>query len=86
MMREPGTQWHPYCGNDGLFMEEICAVCEHDAAFRDGTGDSCEIAAAMYRNSGDPAWIIGLNGQPFCKSFKREGSGYRCPLTPDMFP
>lgn len=82
---QPGTQWQPRNSADGIFMEETCAYCEHDEAFRAGTGDSCEIAAAMYRNSGDPAWIIGLDGTPFCKSFKREDSGYRCPLTPDMF-
>lgn len=82
---QPGTQWRPSNSNDGMFMEEICGDCEHDAAFRDGTGDSCEIAAAMYRNGGGPDWVIGLDGQPFCKQFKREGAGYRCPFTLDMF-
>lgn len=84
-MLQPGEQWRPTCGNDGLYMEDICATCEHDAAYRAGTGDSCEIAAAMYRNNGDPAWLIGLDGAPFCKQFKREGTPYRCPRTPDMF-
>ena len=78
-------RWRPRNSADGMFMENICADCEHDAAFRDGTGDSCEIAAAMYRNSGDAAWVIGLDGKPFCKSFKREGAGYRCPYTLEMF-
>lgn len=84
-MVQPGEQWKPTNSADGIFMEEACACCEHDTAFRDGTGDSCEIAAAMYRDAGNPAWIIGLDGLPFCKSFKREGAAYRCPLTPDLF-
>ncbi len=82
---QPGEQWKPSNSADGMFQESICCECERDKAFRDGTGDSCEIAAAMYRNSGGPEWLIGLDGLPFCKSFKREGSAYRCPLTPDMF-
>lgn len=82
---QPGQQWAPMNSADGIFMENICCFCEHDAAFRAKTGDSCEIAAAMYRNGGNPAWIIGLDGLPFCKSYKREGAAYRCPLTPDLF-
>lgn len=82
---QPGEQWQPSNSADGVFMENICCHCEHDKAFRDGEGDSCEIAAAMYRNAGDPHWIIGLDGKPFCKSFKREDAGYRCPYTLDMF-
>lgn len=82
---QPGQQWVPMNSADGVFMEEICAYCEHDQAFRDVDGDSCEIAANMYANGSNPAWIIGLDGVPFCKKFKREGQAYRCPLTSDLF-
>lgn len=86
-MTEPqaGTQWAPSCSADGLLMEDICATCEHDKTYQRGEGDSCEIAADMYANGSHPAWLIGLEGKPFCKSFKREGAGYRCPRTIDMF-
>lgn len=85
MTLQPGTQWKPTCSADGIYMEEICCRCEHDSAFQDGTGDSCEIAASMYAIGHNPAWLIGLDGLPFCKSYRREGAGYRCPFTPDMF-
>jgi len=84
-MAQPGEMWHPRNSADGVFMENICCFCEHDQAFQAGKGDSCEIAAAMYRNSGDPAWIIGLDGTPFCRQFHREGTPFRCPSTPDLF-
>lgn len=82
---QPGEQWKPHNSSDGVFMENICCWCEHDRAFRNEEGDSCKIAANMYANGGDPAWVIGLDGKPFCKAFKREGGGYRCPNTSDLF-
>jgi hypothetical protein len=82
---DAGSQWHPSNSADGFFMEEICVRCVHDKAFREGEGDSCEIAAAMYRDQGAPEWIIGLDGMPFCKKFKREDASYRCSVTPDLF-
>lgn len=74
-MRVPGERWQPSNSGDGMFMENICCTCEHDQSFQKDEGDSCEIAAK----------IIGLDGRPFCKSFKQAGAPYRCPHTLDLF-
>lgn len=38
--------YRPSNGSEGaFFMEKWCDRCEHDRAFREGAGDSCEIIA-----------------------------------------
>ena len=85
MAENIGQQWQPTCSKDGMDMEDICCRCQNDAEYQAGTGDSCEIAAAMYRDGGNSHWLVGLDGKPFCTKFKSIEAGYRCPVTKDMF-
>ncbi len=42
--------FRPHCGSAGAdFMNAWCGRCQLDAAFRDGTGGSCRIAADTMR-------------------------------------
>lgn len=73
--REP---YQPSCGFEGAaFMARFCDQCVHDAAFRDGTGDSCTIAAnTMVYDVDDDAYPVewredGPHG-PRCTAFERE--------------
>lgn len=57
------------------FQEAFCDRCMADKAFRDGTGDSCEIIAnTMVFDVEDeryPAeWIYGADGTPTCTAFQ----------------
>ena len=57
-----------------MFMAAFCDRCERDWAFREGTGDSCPIAAdTMVFMPGDPGypseWIYGLDDEPTCTAF-----------------
>jgi hypothetical protein len=59
-----------------IFMDRFCDRCRHDTAFRDGTGDSCLIAAnavaLKVTDPGYPAeWIEDERG-PRCTAFERE--------------
>lgn len=78
-------RWKPSNSSDGIYMEEICVRCANDAAFRDGTGDSCEIAARMYREGETAEWLLTETGGVKCTAFLAEGEKQRCTATPDMF-
>lgn len=69
----------PYQPGSGLegadFMAAYCDRCQHDQAFRDGTGDSCPIAAnTMVFTPEDDAypreWIYGADDEPTCTAFR----------------
>lgn len=68
-------KYRPSNGSEGAdFMSEFCDRCQRDAAFQDGTGDSCQIAAAtMAYNIADPEypkeWIEDERG-PRCTAFE----------------
>lgn len=73
-----GEKCRPSNGTEGMiFMEHFCERCKRDAAFRDGTGDSCQIAANTMAfdvsDSEYPAeWQYGEDGQPKCTAFEPE--------------
>ena len=53
------------------FMERFCDRCQHDAAFRAGTGDSCPIAAN--------AVAYGVEDEGYPLEWREDGpSGPRC--------
>lgn len=73
--REP---YRPANGFEGAdFMAVFCNRCQHDAAFRAGTGESCPIAAnTMVYDEDDPAYPVewredGPQG-PRCTAFQAE--------------
>jgi hypothetical protein len=67
--------YRPSCGSEGAdFMAKFCDRCERDAAFQDGEGDSCPIAAAtMAYNVWEPeyphAWVEDDVLGPRCTAF-----------------
>ncbi|KKC25794.1 hypothetical protein WP12_12110 [Sphingomonas sp. SRS2] len=68
--------YRPSNGSEGRdFMNRWCGVCERDRAFREGEGDSCEIAAmTMAVSVDDPAYPRewrqdGPNG-PRCTAYE----------------
>jgi hypothetical protein len=69
--------YRPANGMEGaLFMARFCDQCARDTAFRDGTGDSCPIAAASCAfGVDDPEypkeWQHDMSG-PFCTAFQPE--------------
>jgi hypothetical protein len=70
--REP---YQPANGIEGAdFMADWCDRCQHDAAFREGTGESCAIADnAMAYDEDDPEYPVewredGPEG-PRCTAF-----------------
>lgn len=73
-----GEKYRPSNGSEGeIFMMNYCHVCKRDAEFREGTGDSCPIAADVHCYSKDdpkyPAeWQYGHDGQPTCTAFDAE--------------
>lgn len=73
-----GEKYRPSNGTEGqLFMDWFCDRCKRDAAFRDGSGDSCPIVADAFTfNVSDPKypaeWQYGTDGQPCCTAFERE--------------
>lgn len=71
--------YRPTSGTEGAgFMAVFCDRCQHDSAFRSGTGDSCPIAAnTMVFDVDDPRYPVewredGPEG-PRCTAFAREG-------------
>lgn len=68
------TPYRPSNGSEGIyFMSRFCDRCQRDAAYRDGTGDSCPIAAAtMAFKITDPdyptEWVQDDSG-PRCTAF-----------------
>jgi hypothetical protein len=70
-------RYQPANGMEGAdFMAEFCDRCTKDTAFRDGTGDSCPIAAntMVYRVTDPnypPEWIEDEQG-PRCTAFTQE--------------
>ena len=72
-MADP-VRWEPSTGSEALYMESVCATCRHDAAYREGTGDSCEIAARMYRELQAAEWICGDDGYPTCTKYSADHS------------
>ena len=76
-----GKPYRPSNGIEGRdFMSSYCDRCARDAAYRDGTGDSCPIAA---RSIGclvdDPEypteWTHTSVGEPTCTAFEAEAEG-----------
>lgn len=76
----PGAGSEPYRpanGTEGaLFMCRFCDQCARDRAFRNGTGDSCPIAAAtlVYRIDDPeypPEWRQDSSG-PYCTAFQED--------------
>jgi len=72
--------YQPSNGIEGAcFMELFCDRCTRDAAFRAGTGDSCEIVAnTMVYSVDDEAypreWIYGPDDAPTCTAFEAEAA------------
>jgi hypothetical protein len=90
------TPYRPSCAFEGMdFMDRWCAKCEQDRAFREGTGDSCLIAAnTMVYDVNDPAypreWRQDGPSGPRCTAFIPIEGGPE-PIDPgavvrDMFP
>ena len=73
----PGNRYRPSNGTEGMgFMAHFCDRCKHDAAFRDGTGDSCPIAAASLAFDQDhpkypTEWQYDASGRPTCTAFEQ---------------
>jgi len=74
--------YRPSNGTEGeFFMADWCDRCDRDRAFRDGTSDSCPIAAAtMWADVNSPdyprEWICdaeGWPGNPRCTAFVADG-------------
>lgn len=70
--------YRPTSGCEGAeFMASFCDRCQRDAAFRNGTGDSCPIIAnSMVYEVGDdgyPAELIHdpYDGYPTCTAYSR---------------
>lgn len=63
-------QWRPYSSDEAAWFQSThCDLCVRDAAYRDGTGDSCPIAAQGFGVSlglePPPEWV-DVNGDPTC--------------------
>lgn len=55
-----------------MFQDRYCDRCVRDEAFRDGSGDSCEIAAQGYGVAiglTPPVEWVAENGLPRCTAF-----------------
>ena len=69
------THYRPSNGTEGeMFRERWCEQCKRDAAFRDGSGNGCEILTnSLIRDVDDPAyppeWTYD-EGQPCCTAFE----------------
>jgi len=71
--------YRPSNGVEGeMFMERFCFRCAKDAAFQNGIGDSCPIAAAtMIYDEDDPKYPpewIEEDGYPRCTAFTLDAS------------
>jgi hypothetical protein len=59
------------------FYAAFCSRCLKDAPFRDGSGDSCPIAAQGFGVAlglePPPEWVRGDNG-PACAAFEAEAA------------
>jgi hypothetical protein len=71
--------YRPSCGSEGAdFMARFCDLCSRDAAYRDGAGDSCPIAAAsltyLIDQPGYPAEWIRDEAGPRCTAFEAEAT------------
>jgi hypothetical protein len=74
------TPTRPYCPRNGSegrgFMARFCDRCKRDAAFRAGTGDSCEIVANAMCYLYPPEWVEndadGADANPRCTAFDAE--------------
>ena len=70
-----GEPYRPSNGMEGMmFMEQFCDRCVSDKAFREGTGDSCEIVCnTLVYDTEDPEypkeWVRDSNGEPTCTKF-----------------
>lgn len=64
--------YRPANGSEGRdFMERWCGRCERDRAFREGDGDSCEIAAMTM--------AISISEPGYPKEWRQDGPhGPRC--------
>lgn len=67
-------QWRPWSSEEAAdFDDRFCSQCIRDAAFRAGTGDSCEIAADGFGVAlglePPPQWIEDEDG-PGCTAFE----------------
>ena len=69
-------KYRPASGTEGVeFMDRFCCLCAKDAAYRDGRGDSCPIAAAAVSfRINEPEypveWTFDATGQPCCTAFE----------------
>ena len=67
--------YQPGNGCEGAdFMSAFCDRCQHDAAFREGTGESCPIAANTMIYTPEDAeypreWVYGDDDEPTCTAF-----------------
>lgn len=70
-----GEKYRPSNGSEGeMFAARWCEQCEADRAYRDGTGESCEIIARTMVFDTDEAdypreWQYDATGQPCCTAF-----------------
>lgn len=69
-------RYQPVSGMEGAeFMSVFCDRCTRDQAFRDGTGDSCPIAAATMvfdvEDDEYPAEWVYRDDTPTCTAFDR---------------
>lgn len=77
---ETAELYQPANGMEGAeFMSDLCDRCARDAAFRNGTGDSCPIVAAtMVYSVEDEAypreWIYGPDSLPTCTAFEADAA------------
>lgn len=81
--------YRPSNGTEGeWFMANWCHRCERDRAFREGDGDSCQIAAntmAYDRDHPDypEEWRYNDAGRPVCTAFVWAGDEVGWPLDPE---
>lgn len=75
-MNSPPEPYQPASGTEGAdFMALFCDRCTRDAAFRDGTGESCPIVAntIVFKVTDERyprEWIYGSDGYPVCTAFQ----------------
>ncbi len=77
MSAKDGEPYQPSNSSDGCLIENTCAECQNDKAFRDGGYNDaelgCNILADMYANGKHKAWVY-KDGQPICTEFIEEGT------------
>ena len=73
-------RYRPSNGTEGdAFIAAFCERCERDRAFREGTGDGCEILArTLVLDVDDPdyptEWTYDTDEMPTCTAFVPLGS------------